>query len=204
MRDALAGLLCGAIAGSIPFAWLVHRFATGRDLRKEGSGNPGASNVDRTAGRGWGVLALALEIGKGAAGVAIATRLRGDGAAVPAAIGAVVGHVYSPWLRGRGGRGVAAAAGAFGALTPWGALGAAAVFVVVVAWTRWISLGSVAAAAALPVAALVAGAGGRVAIAAASIAALIAWRHRENFERMRAGTEPRIGNRGSAGGGRSP
>ena len=204
MSAVAVGLVCGLLLGSVPFAWLVHRAATGRDLRREGSGNPGAANVERSAGSGWGAVALALEIGKGAAAVLLATRLADAGAGVPAALGAVLGHVVSPWLGGRGGRGVAAAAGAFLVLAPWATLGAAAVFAVVVATTRWVSLGSVAGAAALPAAVLATGAGGRIALAASAVALLIAWRHRTNFERMRAGTEPRVGDRGSAGGDRTP
>ena len=200
----MAGLVCGLLIGGVPFAWLVHRAATGRDLRREGSGNPGATNVERSAGWGWGLLALALEIGKGAGAVMVASRLAGADAAVPAATGAVLGHVVSPWLGGRGGRGVAAAAGAFLVLAPWATLAAAGVFAVVVAATRWVSLGSVAGAAALPLAALAFGAAGRIVLAAAAVALLIAWRHRANFERMRAGTEPRVGVRGSAGGDRTP
>ena len=204
MSAILPGLAFGLLLGSVPFAWIVHRAATGRDLRREGSGNPGAANVERSAGAGWGLLALALEIGKGAAAVLIARRLAGADAAIPAAAGAVLGHVVSPWLGGRGGRGVAAAAGAFLVLAPWATLAAAAVFAVAVAATRWVSLGSVAGAAILPVAALATGAGGRIAVAAAAVAVLIAWRHRANFERMRAGTEPRVGVRGSAEGDRTP
>ena len=193
MSAELYGLAIGLAAGSLPFAWLVHRMATGRDLRREGSGNPGTTNVMRSAGAKWAAASLALDAGKGAAAVLVATRLAGESACVPAAIGSVVGHVFTPWLSGRGGRGVATAAGAFTVIAPAATAAAFVVFALVVAVTRYVSLASVLAAAALPVALAVLGQGARPATTAAAIAALVAWRHRENFARMRAGTEPRVG-----------
>lgn len=203
MKSAAVGLGLGILAGSVPFAWLIHRAITGGDLRREGSGNPGATNLVRSAGRLWGIAALALDAGKGAAAVGIARGLAGSGAGVPAAIGAIVGHAFSPWLGGRGGRGVAAAAGAFAVLAPWATLASVCAFAVVVAWTGWVSLGSVVAAGILPAAAFAAGADRRVIAAAVFAALLVAWRHRPNFARMRAGTEPRVGRRGVASGGRA-
>ena len=195
MIAAFYAFAIGIVAGSVPFAWLLHRVATGRDLRSEGSGNPGATNLARSDGWLLGGTALVLDAGKGAAAVAIATQCAGPGAAVFAALGAVFGHVFSPFLSGRGGKGVATAAGAFAMIAPAPTLGALAVYGVVVAVTRIVSLASVAAAAALPVLVSLSALGGSIALAAAAIAVLIAWRHRENFERMRAGTEPRVGEK---------
>jgi glycerol-3-phosphate acyltransferase PlsY len=185
------GLVLGAALSSVPFAWLVHRLATGRDLRDEGSGNPGSTNVYRVIGPAWGALALALDAGKGALAVWMAGRLAGAAGGLGAAIGAVLGHVYTPWLSGRGGKGVAPAAGAFLVLAPGATAAASAVFGTVLALTRFVSLGSVLAAVALPFAILALGPGHAAAAAAAVVAVAIAWRHRENFARMRAGTEPR-------------
>lgn len=203
MKDMAAGLLLGAIAGSVPFSWLVYRLATGRDLGDVGSGNPGATNVRRAIGPAWGGLALGLDAGKGALGAWLAMGLWGEPAAAAAAFGAVLGHVFSPWLRGRGGKGVAAAAGAFAVLVPSATAFSVAVFVAVVAASGWVSLGSVAGAAILPWAVLLLGPDRAAAGAAALAAATIAWRHRENFERMRAGTEPRWNQR-AKGDGRGP
>jgi len=200
---ALAGLLVGAAIGSIPFAWLMHRTVTGRDLRDEGSGNPGATNVKRLDGMAWGALALALDAGKGALAVLAATRFAGENACVPAALGAVFGHVFTPWLRGRGGKGVATAAGAYAVLAPAATGVAFFVFALVVAVTRFVSLGSVLGAAALPIALSLVGPGRRATIAAAAIGLVIAWRHRGNFARMRAGTEPRLRRRAPGRGGAS-
>lgn len=193
MTTALSGMAIGVLAGSIPFAWLIHRLVTGRDLRGEGSGNPGAANVLRSDGKAWGLAALLLDAGKGAAAVWIAAVAAGEAGRIPAALGAVVGHIVSPWLRGRGGKGVATAAGAYAVLAPAATAAAFAVFALVVAATRFVSLGSVLGAASLSVAVYFVGPGGRAAAAAAVIGLLIAWRHRGNFARMRAGTEPRVG-----------
>jgi len=200
---ALAGLTIGAAAGSVPFAWILHRIATGRDLREEGSGNPGATNLERADGKTLALAALALDAGKGAAAVLLAGRLAGEPACVPAAVGAVLGHVFSPWLMGRGGRGVATAAGAYAVLAPAALAAALGVFAIAVIATRFVSLGSVLGAAALPCAVLLLGPGGRAAGAAAAIALVIAWRHRGNFARMRAGTEPRVGRPSPGRGGAS-
>jgi len=185
------GLAIGFAVGSIPFAWLLHRAVTGRDLRSEGSGNPGATNLQRTIGFGWGAAAAALDAGKGAAAVVLASHLASPAAAIPAACGAVAGHVFTPWLSGRGGKGVATLAGAFAVLAPQAAAESVAVFALVLAVTRTVSLASVLAAASLPVTLVLASAGWPRVAAAMAIALLIAWRHRENFARMRAGTEPR-------------
>ena len=202
MTRALSGLAIGVAIGSVPFAWLLHLLATGRDLLREGSGNPGATNVERSAGPGWGAAALALDAGKGAVAVVVAWRWVGADAGVSAALGAVLGHVFTPWLGGRGGKGVATAAGAYALVAPTAAGASFLVFALTVAVTRYVSLGSVLAAAALPIAVLFAGPGDRTAVVAAVIAVVISWRHRENFARMRAGTEPRLGRRarGSKGG----
>jgi glycerol-3-phosphate acyltransferase PlsY len=190
------GLAAGFAAGSVPFAWLLHKAATERDLRGEGSGNPGATNLRRVSGTAWGVAGLVLDAGKGAAAVALAGQLAGEAASVPAAVGAVLGHMYTPWLSGRGGKGVAPAAGAFAVLAPAATAVAGAAFALVVIATRYVSLGSVVAAATLPLAVMLVGPGGSHAAACAAIGLLIAWRHRENFARMRAGTEPRVGRGG--------
>jgi glycerol-3-phosphate acyltransferase PlsY len=138
---------------------------------------------------------LLLDAGKGAAAVVAALRLVGEPAGVPAALGVVLGHVFTPWLSGRGGKGVATAAGAFAVLAPAATAAAVGVFVLVVAVTRFVSLGSTLGAVALPIAASLLGPGGQATLAAGAIALLIAWRHRGNFARMRAGTEPRLGRR---------
>ena len=186
-------VLFGYLAGSVPFAVLLTRSA-GIDVRMAGSGNVGAANVFRTAGTGRGVIVMLLDIGKGALAVALAFLTN---ASVPlmAATGtaAVVGHVYPVWLRFRGGKGVAVAAGVFAVLAPAATLTAAGVFLLIVSVTRYVSLGSVAATIALPPAAWLSGAPAAVVIATIGVAVLIVFRHRSNIRRLRAGTERRMG-----------
>src|SRR5258706_2112905 len=112
-------VLAAYFIGSIPFALMLARRWGASDLRQVGSGNLGAANVMRASGVTAGVLVAALDMGKGAASVWLATRI-GDGAELPAAAGlaAIVGHVYPVWLRFRGGKGVATACGGFSMLTP--------------------------------------------------------------------------------------
>lgn len=181
--------------GSIPFAFLLSRHR-GIDLRRAGSGNVGASNVLRTTGVRAAVLAMVLDGVKGSIAVLIAQLLSaGAVAAVIAAVASVIGHVYPIWLRFRGGKGVATAAGAFAVLAPE-ALGiAASVFVIAVAATRFISVGSIAGALTLALVATFSDAPNVVAIGAAASALVIIYRHRENLARLVAGTERRIGQR---------
>ena len=185
------------LAGAVPFAHLLGRRCGGIDVREAGSGNVGATNVLRLAGAPLAGLVLALDAGKGAAGV-LAARAAGldEGGQAAAAAAAVAGHVWPVWLRFRGGRGVAVAGGAFAVLTPVAAAVAGAVFVGVVAAGRYVSLGSLAAAAALPLLALAAGAPTVTVGAAAGVAGLCISRHRANLVRLRRGTEPRLDLRG--------
>lgn len=212
MHDGAALLipLLAFFLGSIPFGYLLYRLRTGGDIRQAGSGNIGATNVLRTAGARLGALTLALDAVKGWLALWLALRWAPGAETVIAAalLAVILGHLFSPWLGFRGGKGVATALGAFLALAPWELLAAVAVFVLVLAGWRYVSLASVCACAALP-ALLLAGWGGQAAairVAAVVAGALIIARHRGNLARLRAGTEAKIGRRraepGTAGGGR--
>jgi glycerol-3-phosphate acyltransferase PlsY len=186
-------ILCAYLIGSIPFAIILATRSGSRDLYRIGSGNPGAANVWRVVGRRAGLLVAILDIAKGAAGVAIARLLHGDGG-TPAAAGlaAVVGHVYPVWLRYRGGKGVATACGAFSVLAPTALLPALGIFIAGVWTTRYVSLGSVIASVSLPALAFATGSPPPVLAAALATATLIVFRHRSNLARLRLGTEPRF------------
>jgi glycerol-3-phosphate acyltransferase PlsY len=184
------------LLGSIPFALLAARRWGGTDLRRVGSGNLGATNVMRASGLRAGVLVAALDMAKGAASVMLAQRLTGsDAGPAMAAVAAVVGHVYPVWLRCRGGKGVATAFGAFSMLTPVAAVPALGIFVAAASLTKYISLGSLLAAIALPPLVYAAGGAGPAVIAAFAASVLIVFRHRSNLDRLRAGTERRLGAR---------
>lgn len=194
----LAAYLLGAISSSY---WVV-RLLTGRDVREVGSGNAGATNVLRTAGRAPALLVLTLDVAKGVVPVLLSRRLGAAEAVVAGcAVAAVVGHVFPVFHGWRGGKGVATAAGALSALSPWAALGVVPLFLALVAWKRYVSLGSMVAAVLFPVAIWAAAhwmpdpAEARAAeLAAAAVALLILFRHRDNLKRLIAGTESRLGS----------
>jgi acyl phosphate:glycerol-3-phosphate acyltransferase len=192
----VVGVVVAYLIGSVPFALVIAKRWGAPDLRRVGSGNLGAANVLRTSGVTAGVLVALLDVGKGAAGVLLASRLDGS-TATPAVAGlaAIVGHIYPIWLRFRGGKGVATACGVFAALAPVALPIALAVFLVSAWITRYISVGSVLASAALPPIAYVMGAPMPIVVAAAGAAALIVFRHRSNLARVWLGTERRIGVR---------
>jgi acyl phosphate:glycerol-3-phosphate acyltransferase len=185
----------GYLAGSVPFAFLLARRA-GIDVRVAGSGNVGAANVLRTTGTWHGVIVMGLDVGKGALAVALASLSNAGTTLIAlAATAAVVGHIYPVWLRFKGGKGVAVAAGVFAVLSPIATALAALLFLVTVWTTRYVSLGSIAATLALPPAAWLTGEPATVVLAAAGTGALILFRHRGNIRRLRAGTERRMGRR---------
>jgi glycerol-3-phosphate acyltransferase PlsY len=197
------GLVAAAyLLGSVSFSYLIVKVKEGRDVRSVGSGNAGATNVLRSSGLGAAALTLVLDVGKGVAAV-LGTRLLEAPPPVVggAAFAVVLGHVFPAFLGFRGGKGVATAAGALGALEPGAMLATLAVFMAVVAWKRYVSLGSIVAALVFP---LLAWAGHRlvwfhsdpwVVIASAAIASLILFRHRGNLDRLRRGAEPRLGEK---------
>jgi acyl phosphate:glycerol-3-phosphate acyltransferase len=194
----LALLQVAAVAylvGSIPFSFLVARAFGVEDVRRVGSGNVGATNVLRSAGKAAGALALLLDLGKGAAATALAGRLAPGEPALPAvaAVGAVIGHMYPVWLRFEGGKGVATGLGALAPLVPKAALAALVAFAVVAAGTRYVSLGSVGGALVLTALVFAARGPDPVALAAALTAALVVFRHRSNLRRILGGTERRVG-----------
>jgi len=186
----------GYLAGSIPFAFFAGRLLRGIDIRRAGSGNVGAANVLRTTGLLTALCVMLLDAAKGAGAVLCAQRLiAGDATSAAAGVAAVVGHIYPLWLRFRGGKGVATAAGVFAVLTPLAMAPAAAIFVITVWATRFISLGSLVAALALGPIAFALGASAAVVSAAGMVALLILYRHRTNIGRLLAGTERRIGQK---------
>jgi len=195
VMNEIIAVIAAYFMGSIPFAHLLSR-RRGIDLRTVGSGNVGATNVLRTVGVRAAMLAMLLDAVKGTVAVLVAQRLT-TGVAPPVAAGlaSVIGHVYPVWLRFRGGKGVATAAGAFAVLTP-GALGvAAAVFLLTVGLTRFISVGSIAGALTLAGWALASDAPTGVGVGAAVAALLVIHGHRTNLARLVAGTERRVGQR---------
>jgi glycerol-3-phosphate acyltransferase PlsY len=191
---AWTALVAGYLLGSIPFAYVLARCFGGVDVRNAGSGNVGAANVLRTTGPSLGVAVALLDMAKGFAAVWLAGELGvSPGIRAAAALAAIVGHIYPVWLRLRGGKGVAVAAGAFGVLAPVPTAVAFAVFAIAISITRYVSLGSVVAVLVLPPLVDVTQGRGPALYAAAAAAALIVAHHRANLRRLLNRTERRLG-----------
>lgn len=211
-------IAAGFLSGSIPFGLIIGRLR-GVDIREHGSRNIGATNVMRALGRGPGVACFVLDVAKGLApslGAGLVTGLAGRWTieAGPMALwlavaaAAVLGHMYSPWVRLRGGKGVATGLGAMLGIFP---LVTGPAIAALICWglllkaTRYVSLASIGAAVSLPILALAEMAilrqqgrepsgGWAVALLVLGLlAGLVVWRHRSNIARIRAGTEIRTG-----------
>ncbi len=190
-----SGLLAVAIAyllGGIPFGYLLVRWTSGKDVRAEGSGNIGATNVLRTTGRGAGVATLVLDIAKGVLAVWIADKLT-DGSDLwmsAAALAVMAGHAFPAFLKFKGGKAVASFVGAFLYLTPLPLGAALVVFVVTVYFTGFISAGSILAAGAFPFGVwMILHPSVWVLLASFVAGAFIVYRHRSNMDRLKEGTE---------------
>ena len=188
----LLALLIAYIFGAVPFGYLLVKFTRGGDIRAEGSGNIGATNVLRTSGHKLGVATLMLDILKGVAAVWIADRLTASDPAWTslAALAVMAGHAFPVFLGFKGGKAVASFIGAFGFLTPLPLLAILLLFTSVVAVTKYISAGSIIAAAAFPVGVwIILHPPWQVMASALVAGAFIVYRHRSNLQRLRAGTE---------------
>jgi acyl phosphate:glycerol-3-phosphate acyltransferase len=191
---ALHVLLCiGAyVIGSIPFGVVVAR-AKGVDLRQVGSGNIGATNVARALGKGWAIAVLLGDAAKGFVPVWLGQRFDMPPEVVAAAGGAaIVGHMFTLFLRGRGGKGVATSLGVAMALSPLMALIGFGAYIVVYAATRLSSLGSLVGVWTFSLAFSLRGQPPRPLIALAiGGAMLVTLRHRANIARLVRGEEKR-------------
>ena len=188
----LAALVLGYGLGSIPFGLLLTRGAGTTDIRTIGSGNIGATNVLRTGRKDLAAATLLLDGLKGTVAVLLAHALIGDSAAIFAAIGAFLGHIYPVWLRFKGGKGVATFLGCLVGLWWPAALGFAATWLAVAFATRFSSAAALAASVVAPAAFLLTGQitdGAALAL----MTAVLWWTHRANLNRLIAGTEHRIG-----------
>jgi glycerol-3-phosphate acyltransferase PlsY len=213
----LALLLLGYLLGSIPAGYLAGRWLGGIDIRQEGSGSTGATNVLRVLGKGPALVVFLVDVLKGTAAVLLAKAaleplgvpLDGTGAAswrtdswvVAAGLAALAGHIWPVWLGWRGGKAVATALGMLLGLTWPVGLACFGIFLTVLTFSRIVSLSSVVAAVALPLLMLgwfgSQGLGLRWPYLALALltSALVIWRHRSNLARLLAGTEPKLGQK---------
>ena len=197
---ATLALVAGYLIGAIPFGVLIGR-VVGVDPRRSGSGRTGATNMLRAVGRAGAIAVFVLDVLKGVAAVLLATWLyRGAGASwivAASGVAAIVGHIRSIFIGFGGGRGVATAVGGMLALAPLAVLVLVPVVVVVIWRWRYVSLGSITGALLAPVATGVLAATGAGTIAAvgyaAAAAVMVTLAHADNIERLRSGTERRLG-----------
>lgn len=187
------------LLGSIPFGLLLAKLFGAGDVRKAGSGNIGATNVARVAGTVAGVFTLALDAAKGALAVQLAGRWSENSATwmIVAALAVLLGHCFPVWLRFKGGKGVATAAGIFLMLSAWAFLCGLGVFILIVVFWRYVSLGSIAAAAAMPLLIYFLWAPHHapppvVTFGTLAITLIIVYKHDANLQRLVQGNEPKF------------
>ncbi|MCL1469165.1 glycerol-3-phosphate 1-O-acyltransferase PlsY [Argonema antarcticum] len=204
----IALLLVAYLLGSFPTGYLAARILKGIDIRDQGSGSIGATNVLRTLGKGPAIVVLLVDAAKGAAAIALAhfayiisgNLSSNEGLSLPwlvalAGLAAIIGHSWPIWLNFKGGKSVATSLGILLAMSWQVGLGTLGVFAVVMAISRIVSLSSIVGAIA--VSALMFGFGEPLPYLLFAIAAgiYVIWRHRANIERLLAGTEPKIGQK---------
>lgn len=194
MKEAAIIILCYLI-GAIPFSYLSGLILGKVDIRSQGSGNVGATNVFRTTGIPIALLALLGDLFKGFAAAWISFSIGGLPLAAICSLAAVIGHCYPVFLSFRGGKGVATAAGVLLYLMPNIVLILAVTFVVTIAVSRYVSLGSLLAAAILPLLTIILIQPWPYILVSFLLSALVIYRHRENIQRLREGKETKINNR---------
>jgi acyl phosphate:glycerol-3-phosphate acyltransferase len=199
--DYVLAFVFGYLCGSIPFGVLLTRLAGGPDLRSIGSGNIGATNVLRTGRKGLAAATLIGDLLKGTVAVLVAGYVLGHHAALVAATGAFLGHLFPVWLRFHGGKGVATYIGVLVGLAWPAAVVFCAIWLAIAALTRYSSLAALVASAATPIFLW-----WRGAVAEAAVFLLLSvllWiMHRANIARLASGTEGKIGARSTKAGAR--
>jgi len=209
---AIPVLVAGYLLGSIPSGYLAGRWLKGIDIRQEGSGSTGATNVLRVVGKGPALAVFVVDVLKGALAVLLAKAVleplgqppspagwQIDGWIVLAGLAGLAGHIWPIWLGWKGGKAVATGLGMLlGVSWPVG-LACFGIFLAVLTFSRIVSLSSVVAALSLPL--LMVGSFGSGGIRPAYLllavltTVLVVWRHRSNLERLWAGTEPKLGSK---------
>jgi len=200
--------LLAFLVGGIPFGLLAGKL-NGIDVRNEGSGNIGATNVFRVVGKGWGVLVFALDFLKAFLPMMLYRTLFSEASNFPlefdlfllvSGVLAVLGHNYSPFLGFKGGKGMATSAGFLAGLIPWSLLVCFSAWIVVLLVTRYVSLASIIAGIALPIGTWIFYPSQTwFLVASVFLGVLAVWRHRSNIQKLRAGTEHRFGKISSLG-----
>jgi acyl phosphate:glycerol-3-phosphate acyltransferase len=184
----------GYLLGSVPFGLVLTRAMGLGNLREIGSGNIGTTNVLRTGNKAAAAATLLLDGGKGAAAVLLARFLAGEDAAQLAGLMAFLGHCFPVWLQFKGGKGVATFLGLMLALAWPVGIACCLSWIAAAAVSRISSMGALVSAFSAPVWAFLLGYPASIALSIV-LAAIVFWRHAANINRLRAGTEPRIGQK---------
>ncbi len=186
------------LLGATPTSYIAGRLGRGIDLREHGSKNLGATNVYRILGWGYAIPVAIIDVAKGVIPVALFGPWAHGPEWLPVTLGgaAVLGHMFSPYVRFKGGKGVATAAGVFIALAPWAFVIALPVWGLSLWLTGYVSLSSIAAALTFPIWVRLTAGGGATFWASIVLALLIVVAHRPNIKRLIAGTENRFRTRG--------
>jgi glycerol-3-phosphate acyltransferase PlsY len=201
----IALIVLGYLLGAIPFGLIIGRMAGGVDLRRFGSGRTGATGALRTIGAKGAALVFVLDFAKGLVAVLLVRWLWGGDASVTewiaaaAGFAAIVGHIWSVFIRFTGGRGVATSTGALIGMAPWSLIVLAPLVIIIIWRSRYVSLGSVSGALAAPIVVALlylVGVASAAAIAYALAAGLlVTFAHSDNIGRLRAGTERKLGQK---------
>jgi glycerol-3-phosphate acyltransferase PlsY len=187
--------ILGFLVGSIPWGYLLARVFRKIDIREHGSRNIGATNVWRVCGKTLGSLAFILDAGKGFMVVFLANGWFGVNPAIIAGIGAILGHTFTPWLRFRGGKGVATGLGVFVGLVPFEALTAFSAWGLILLISGWVSVASMGAAGLFVALVFVRNPFSPLFFFALLAFLLVVFRHHSNIRRLIQGKEPKIGGR---------
>ncbi len=185
-------LFLAYIAGSIPFGLVVGKVFYGVDVRELGSGNVGTTNVFRVLGKKAGMAVMISDILKGYIPAVIATALFDPWIAIFIAAAPVLGHIYSIFLKGKGGKGIATGAGVVLALVPLAFLIIFSTWLLLIVLTRYVSVASLVAALMVPILTIAFGEPLPYKIAGVLVAILVWWAHRGNISRLLAGEEHRV------------
>lgn len=186
-------LLLSFLIGSVPNAYLIAKIFYGIDIRRYGSGNPGATNVWRVAGKIPGIITFTLDMLKGFIPAFIAKKIFIHDAALTipmlAGLCAVAGHVWTPFLKFRGGKGVATGCGVFFGLVPVAAFFSFIIFFLALAITKYVAVGSITAAVAMPVFLYLLKRPPVLIYISVILAVIIIWRHKSNIKKILDKTE---------------
>jgi glycerol-3-phosphate acyltransferase PlsY len=198
-----AAVLAAYLIGSLSFAVIVSRVMGLNDPRTYGSGNPGATNVLRSGNKQAAILTLLLDALKGFVPVFVVDRFGGayglgEGSVALVGLAAFVGHLWPVFFRFKGGKGVATAAGVLLGINPWLGLATLATWIIIAFFFRYSSLAAIVSAVFAPFYQLLIWGGGPIAVAVTVMGLLLVWRHAPNIQKLLAGTESKLGQKGGA------